>query len=188
MIGVVFKGAVFVQINSCDERPCECPCIAAGHCATCQQLIPVEQPFYLALIERPVAMLRPLGTARACYRDQIRLCEPCALAVRAPQRDGIPDPYTPDGYWVALEAGDWKTVREVNETIGERLIDEAIELEARARGKRYEAVSLRAMIATPFPRPAREGEPSLDEGAGGSSVDWVSRNSARGRGGVPPDR
>jgi hypothetical protein len=74
------------------------------------------------------------------------------------------DPYTPEGYWAALEAGDWKTVREVNETVARSLIDEAIELEARASGKRFQAMSLRAMTATPFPRPTREGEPRLEKG------------------------
>jgi hypothetical protein len=73
------------------------------------------------------------------------------------------DPYTPEGYWMALDAGDWKTVREVNEIIARSLIDEAIELEARASGKRFQAMSLRAMTATPFARPHREGEPRVEK-------------------------
>lgn len=74
------------------------------------------------------------------------------------------DPYTPEGYWAALDAGNWKAVREVNETVAQRLIDEAIELEARASGKRFLATSLRAMTATPFARSPRDGEPYLEKG------------------------
>jgi hypothetical protein len=74
------------------------------------------------------------------------------------------DPYSPEGYWAALDGGDWKTVREVNETFAQRLIDDAIELEARASGKRFQAMSLRAMTAAPFARPPRDGEPPLEQG------------------------
>jgi hypothetical protein len=86
---VIFEGAIFVRIEVDKERSCHCPCVAAGH-RTCHGHIPAGQPFQLALIERPVATLRPLGAARTCYRDQFRLCESCAAAVKARRRDGRP--------------------------------------------------------------------------------------------------
>ena len=67
-----------------------------------------------------------------------------------------PDSYTAEGYRPALDAGDWETVREVDETVAQSLIDQAIQLEARASGKRFQAMSLCAMSATPFARPPRE--------------------------------
>jgi hypothetical protein len=84
---VLFEGAIFVRLEVDKERFCQCPCVAAGH-RGCQGYIPAAQPFQLALIERSVATLRPLGAARTCYRDQLRLCEQCAAAVKASRRDG----------------------------------------------------------------------------------------------------
>jgi hypothetical protein len=84
---IFFEGAIFVRIEVDKERLCHCPCVAVGH-RSCRGQIPAGQPFLLALIERPVAVLCPLGSARTCFRDQLRLCEPCAATVKASQRDG----------------------------------------------------------------------------------------------------
>jgi hypothetical protein len=71
-----FEGAVFVTLTAGQERSCQCACIAVGHQTTCLGRIPAGAEFQLALIERPVAVLRQFGFPRPVTATRFRFAWP----------------------------------------------------------------------------------------------------------------